>query len=79
MFEYYGNVQVYCPGVGADEPLGSIFFQNHQYSDLLPISCKIFTLKHFKNFPHSNALVTYVDLVVNKIKVITGSRFTYTL
>ena len=31
MFEYYGtffyNVQVYCPGVGADEPLGSIFFR----------------------------------------------------
>ena len=27
MFEYYGNVQVYCPGVGADEPLGSFFFR----------------------------------------------------
>ena len=26
MFEYYGNIHVYCPGVGADEPLGSIFF-----------------------------------------------------
>ena len=29
MFEYYGNIHVYCPGVGADEPLGSNFFQNH--------------------------------------------------
>ena len=26
MFEYYGNIHVYCPRVGADEPLGSIFF-----------------------------------------------------
>ena len=26
MFEYYGNIHVYCPGVGAYEPLGSIFF-----------------------------------------------------
>ena len=26
MFEYYGNIHVYCPGVGADEPLGSTFF-----------------------------------------------------
>ena len=23
MFEYYGNIHVYCPGVGADEPLGT--------------------------------------------------------
>ena len=25
MFEYYGNMHAYCPEVGADEPLGSIF------------------------------------------------------
>ena len=25
-FEYYGDIHVYCPGVGAYEPLGSIFF-----------------------------------------------------
>ena len=78
MFEYYGNVQVYCPGVGAHEPLGSNVFQNHQYSVLLPISCKIFTLNDIlKFFPI--ALVTYVDLAVKKVKVITGSRFIYTL
>ena len=29
MFEYYGNIHVYCPWVGAYEPLGSNFFQNH--------------------------------------------------
>ena len=30
MFEYlYGNTQVYCPGVGEDEPLVVLFFQNH--------------------------------------------------
>ena len=28
-FEYYGNIHVYCRGVGAHEPLGSNFFQNH--------------------------------------------------
>ena len=26
MFEYYCNVHVYCPGLGADEPLGSDLF-----------------------------------------------------
>ena len=29
MFEYYDNIHVYCPGVGADEPLVPNFFQNH--------------------------------------------------
>ena len=29
MFEYHGNIHVYCRGLGADEPLGLIFFQNH--------------------------------------------------
>ena len=29
MFEYYGDIHVYCPGVGAYEPLWSIFCQNH--------------------------------------------------
>ena len=45
IFEYYGNIHVYCPGVGADQPLGSIFFfffQNHKSSVHLPISIKIF-------------------------------------
>ena len=26
MFEYYGNIHVYCPGVWAYEPLGPFFF-----------------------------------------------------
>ena len=26
MFEYYGNIHVYCPGLGAYEPLGPIVF-----------------------------------------------------
>ena len=26
IFEYYGNIHVNCPGVGAYQPLGSIFF-----------------------------------------------------
>ena len=63
MFEYHGNIHVYCPGVGADEPLGSIFFQNHLYSVLLPISCKTFSLNDILK---ANALATYVDLAVKK-------------
>ena len=30
IFEQYGSIHVYCPGVGADLPLGSIFFQNRK-------------------------------------------------
>ena len=29
MFEYYGNMHVNCPRVGAYELLGTNFFQNH--------------------------------------------------
>ena len=28
MFEYYGNIHVYCPGVGAYEPLGPFFSES---------------------------------------------------
>ena len=28
-FEYFGDIHVYCPRVGAHESLGSNFFQNH--------------------------------------------------
>ena len=37
MFEYYGNVHVYCPGVGADERLGSNFFQNPSFVEICPL------------------------------------------
>ena len=30
IFEYDCNIHIFCPGVGADRPLGSKFFQNHQ-------------------------------------------------
>ena len=52
MFEYYRDIHVYCPGVGAYEPLGVHFFQIHEYSELLPIYCKTFTLNDIlKVFP----------------------------
>ena len=35
MFEYYGNIHVYCPRVGADEPLESNFFQNHSLREIV--------------------------------------------
>ena len=34
MFEYYDNAHVFCHGVGTDEPLGSIVFQNYWYLGL---------------------------------------------
>ena len=45
MFEYYGNIHVYCPGVGAYEPLGSNFFSEslifsptaHTLNDILKV------------------------------------------
>ena len=42
IFEYYGDIHVSCPGVEADQPLWSNFFQNHKSSVHLPISFKIF-------------------------------------
>ena len=32
MFEYYGDIHVYCPGVGAYEPPGSIFSESLIFS-----------------------------------------------
>ena len=61
MFEYYGNIHVYCPGVGAYELLGTIFSESLIFSPtahflqelvLLRISCKNFTLNDIvKVFP----------------------------
>ena len=28
IFDYYGDEDEYCPGAGADQPMGSIIFQN---------------------------------------------------
>ena len=56
MFEYYGQIHVYSPGAGADNPLQTKFFHKHKYSVYLPISCKFCPYKsHFINFSHSNA------------------------
>ena len=74
MFEYYGNIHVYCPGVGAYEPLGPICFSESLIFSPSTHFLHDFYLKRlFKSFPHSNALATYVDLAIKKVKVITGS------
>ena len=74
MFEYYGDKHVYSPGVGAYEPLGSNFFQNHKYSVLLPISCKTFTLNDIlKVFPiqmHWRPMLTFRKIGQGHPKVI---------
>ena len=42
IFEYHGYIHVYCPRVGADQPLRSKYFQNHTSSVDLSISFKFF-------------------------------------
>ena len=65
MFEYYGNIHVYCPGVWTYEPLGPFFFSESLIFSPTTHFLQDFHLKRlFKSFPHSNALATYVDLVV---------------
>ena len=65
MFEYYGDIHVYCPGVGAYEPLGSILFSESLIFSPIAHFLQDFHFKrHFESFPHSNALVIYVDLAV---------------
>ena len=34
MFEYYGDIHFYCPGVGAYEPLGPIFSDSLIFSPI---------------------------------------------
>ena len=41
MFEYYGYIHVYCPGVGADEPLGSNFFRIINIQSYCPFSARL--------------------------------------
>ena len=46
MFEYYGNIHVYCPGVGAYELMGSSFFSESLIFSPTAIFLQDF---HFKN------------------------------
>ena len=65
MFEYFGDIHVYyCPGVGADEPLWSIFSESVIFIPTAHFLQDFHLKLHFKSFPHSNALATYVDLAV---------------
>ena len=65
MFEYYRNIHVYCPGVGAYELIGTIFFpESLIFSPTAHFLQDIHFKCHFKGFPHSNALAIYVDLAV---------------
>ena len=41
IFEYFGNIHVYCSRVGADQPLGPFFFRLINLH--LPISFKFFS------------------------------------
>ena len=65
MFEYYGDIHVYCPGMGAYGPLGSNVFSESLQFSTIAISCKVFTSNDFLTvFPNSNALPSYVDIAV---------------
>ena len=50
IFECHGNIHVYCPGVGANQPLGSKCF-HYKYSVQLPISFKCFPSMTLTIFP----------------------------
>ena len=41
MFEYYGNVHVYCPGAGAYEPLGPISFRIIKIQSYCPFPARL--------------------------------------
>ena len=49
MFQNNGHIHVYSPGAGADNPLGSKFFQKYKSSLNLVISCKFFPFLHTGN------------------------------
>ena len=59
--EYYGNIHVYCPGVGEYEHLGQIFFSIINIQSYYTFPARFHLKILLKNFPHSNALATYVD------------------
>ena len=62
MFEYNGNIHVYCPGVGAYEPMGSILFRIINIQPYCPFPERISLKMTFQQFSHSDALRNYVDL-----------------
>ena len=52
IFEYNGNIHIYCPRVGAGQPLGSNFFQKNKSSVHLLFSFKFFSSNDIlTNFP----------------------------
>ena len=68
MFEYYGNVHVYCPRWGHMSPWGPVFFSESLIFSPTAHFLQDFHFKrHFQSFPHSNALATHVDLAGVKI------------
>ena len=49
VFENNGNIHLYSPGAGTDNPLGSYFLQKHKYSNNYGICCEFFPLYDFVN------------------------------
>ena len=45
MFEYFGPIHVYSPGIGADKPLGPKYFRKHKPSVHLLIPSKFSDIK----------------------------------
>ena len=62
-----------APGWGHMSSWGPIFSESVIFSPTAHF-LQDFNFKwHFKSFPHSNALATYVDIAVKLVKVIAGS------
>ena len=59
MFEYFGHIHVYSPGLGTDIRLGLKYYHKLKYSVHFLIPSKFSAIKtHFHIFPHSNAWAT---------------------
>ena len=64
-----------APGWGKMSPSTRIhfFFRIINIQSYCPFPVRLSLYMTFSSSPSSNALVTYVDLAVKKVKVITGS------
>ena len=58
-------------GGGHMSPWGPIFSELLIFSPTAHFLQDFYFKLHFKSFPHSNSLETYVDLAVKYVKVIT--------
>ena len=62
-----------APVWGHMSPWVQFFFRIIDIQSYYPFPARFSPQMTLKSFPHSNAFLTYVDLAIKKVKVITGS------